>query len=118
MPVIIHLHSFVMNICVLTINGRVAMVSSHSYSIRSKQFVIHLFIGQCVNDETDRHIGIRFNIESFCKNLRDINYMCEAVTRYEKSWWTINGGYCLPYSLAYQTLHLDTTTVTNTCAFS
>jgi hypothetical protein len=93
------------------------MVSSHFYLIRSKQFVIHLFIGQCVNDETDRHTGIRTNVQSFCKNLRDINYMCEAATRDAKSWWTINGGYCLPYSLPYQRLKLDTTNITNTCGF-
>jgi hypothetical protein len=43
--------------------------------------------------------------------------MCEAATRATKSWWTIDGGYCLPYSLAYQTLKLDTTNITNTCAF-
>jgi hypothetical protein len=50
--------------------------------------------------------------------MRDINYMCEAVTRYSKSWWTIIGGYCLPYSIAYQTLGLDTTAVDDICAFS
>jgi hypothetical protein len=44
--------------------------------------------------------------------------MCEAATRDAKSWWTINGGYCLPYSLPYQRLKLDTTNITNTCAFS
>lgn len=49
--------------------------------------------------------------------MRDVNYMCEAVTRDSKSWWTINGGYCLPYSLAYQTLGLDTTAITNKCTF-
>ncbi len=58
------------------------------------------------------------NIESFCKNMRDANYMCEAVTRYSKSWWTINGGYCLPYPLAYRTLRLDTKVANDQCSFS
>jgi hypothetical protein len=43
--------------------------------------------------------------------------MCEAVTRDSKSWWTIDGGYCLPYPLAYQTLGLDTTAVIDLCTF-
>jgi hypothetical protein len=50
--------------------------------------------------------------------MRDVNYMCEAVTRYSQSWWTINGGYCLPYSLAYQTLGLDTTVHISKCRFA
>ncbi|CAF3331924.1 unnamed protein product [Rotaria socialis] len=73
--------------------------------------------GQCVNDETDRHDGLRFNENAFCRNMRDANYMCEAVTRDNKLWWTIDGGYCLPYSLPYQTLSLDTTAITNKCGF-
>jgi hypothetical protein len=44
--------------------------------------------------------------------------MCEAVTRDSKLWWTIDGGYCLHYPFAYQTLGLDTTAVTDKCAFS
>jgi hypothetical protein len=44
--------------------------------------------------------------------------MCEAITRGSQSWWTIDGGYCLPYRLAYQTLDLDTTANTSKCAFS
>jgi hypothetical protein len=44
--------------------------------------------------------------------------MCEAATRNFEPLWTINGGYCLPYRLAYQTLHLDTTANTSKCAFS
>jgi hypothetical protein len=44
--------------------------------------------------------------------------MCEAATRDTKTWWAIDGGYCLPYSLAYQTLGLDTTADTDKCAFS
>jgi hypothetical protein len=50
--------------------------------------------------------------------MRDVNYMCEAVTRDSKSWWTIDGGYCLPYPLPYQTLGLDLTTVSSKCTFS
>jgi hypothetical protein len=50
--------------------------------------------------------------------MRDANYMCEAITRDAKPLWTINGGYCLPFSLAYQTLRLDTTADTDTCTFS
>jgi hypothetical protein len=49
--------------------------------------------------------------------MRDVNYMCEAVTRSSKAWWTINGGYCLSYSLPYQTLGLDTTAKKNQCMF-
>jgi hypothetical protein len=49
--------------------------------------------------------------------MRDINYMCEAVTRYLQPWWTINGGYCLPYSLAYQKLGLDTIVDDKICTF-
>jgi len=44
--------------------------------------------------------------------------MCAAATRNAKSWWTIDGGYCLPYSLPYQTLRLDTTADTDKCVFS
>ena len=44
--------------------------------------------------------------------------MCEAVTREFKSWWTIDNGYCLPYSLSYRTLGLDSTVFTDQCAFS
>jgi hypothetical protein len=43
--------------------------------------------------------------------------MCEAVTRNSKSWWTIDGGYCLPYSLAYRTLGLDTLSIEDNCTF-
>ena len=50
--------------------------------------------------------------------MRDVNYMCEAVTRDSKSWWTIDNGYCLPYSFAYQKLGLDSTTVADECIFS
>ena len=50
--------------------------------------------------------------------MRDVNYMCEAVTRDSQSWWTIDGGYCLPYSLPYQTLGLDSAAVTDQCTFS
>ena len=75
-------------------------------------------LGQCVYEETDRHEGIYANKKDFCQNLRDINNMCESVTRESKSWWTIDGGYCLPYSLAYQTLGLDTSSIDDNCAFS
>jgi hypothetical protein len=50
--------------------------------------------------------------------MRDVNYMCEAVTRESTSWWTINDGYCLPYPLAYRTLNLDSTVVNDNCTFS
>jgi len=73
--------------------------------------------GQCINDQTDRHTGTRAHIKSYCYNLRDANFMCEAVRRDSRSWWTITNGYCLPYSLAYQTLGLDTTKTTLNCVF-
>ena len=44
--------------------------------------------------------------------------MCESVTRYSQSWWTIDGGYCLPYHIAYQTLGLDATPTKDTCIMS
>ena len=44
--------------------------------------------------------------------------MCEAATRNLKSWWTIDNGYCLPYSLAYQTMQIDSTASTSNCTFS
>ena len=50
--------------------------------------------------------------------MRDVNYMCEAVIRESKSWWTIDNGYCLPYSLSYRTLGLDSTNLTDQCTFS
>lgn len=50
--------------------------------------------------------------------MRDVNYMCEAVTRDSKPWWTINNGYCLPFSLSYGTLNLDSTILTDQCIFS
>lgn len=50
--------------------------------------------------------------------MRDVNYMCEAVTREAKSWWTMDDGYCSPYSLAYQTSGLDTTAGVNECRFA
>jgi hypothetical protein len=43
--------------------------------------------------------------------------MCELATRNSLSWRTIDGGYCLPYRLAYQTLKLDTTAKKDPCAF-
>lgn len=51
--------------------------------------------------------------------MRDVQYMCESITRNSKSWWTINDGYCLPYpySLSYQTLGLDTTFSEDLCVF-
>jgi hypothetical protein len=76
------------------------------------------FLGQCVNQETDRYKGVRNSEFGFCQNMRDINYMCEAVTRESKSWWMINNGYCLPYSLSYGTLGLDSTVFTDQCTFS
>ena len=50
--------------------------------------------------------------------MRDVNYMCEAVIRESKSWWTIDNGYCLPYSFSYRTLGLDSTNFTDQCTFS
>ena len=94
------------------------MVSSYFHLMRSKLFNISLSIGQCIYDSTDRHLGVRYSGFLFCQNLRDVNYMCEAVKRDSKSWWTIDNGYCLPYSLAYQTLGLDSTAATDECAFS
>lgn len=43
--------------------------------------------------------------------------MCEAATRYKQSWWTINEGYCLPFSLPYQSLLLDNTSRIYPCAY-
>lgn len=40
------------------------------------------------------------------------------MTRDSQSWWTIDGGYCLPYPLAYETLHLDTTVYESKCLLS
>ncbi len=94
------------------------MVSAQCYQICIKQFIMNIFIGQCINDKTDRHKETYYGDKRFCKNMRDMNYMCEAITRDSKSWWTINEGYCLPYSLPYQTSGLDTTTMTNKCVFS
>ncbi|CAF2394796.1 unnamed protein product [Rotaria sp. Silwood2] len=74
--------------------------------------------GQCVADSTDRHTGVRFARLVFYQNMRDINYMCEAVIRDSKSWWTIDKGYCLPYSIAYQTSGLDSTASWNKCTFA
>jgi hypothetical protein len=76
------------------------------------------FLGQCVNQNTDRYTGLRISRFEFCQNMRDVNYMCEAVTRESKSWWTIMNGYCLPYSLSYGTLNLDSTALTDQCIFS
>ena len=50
--------------------------------------------------------------------MRDVNYMCDAVTRHSKSWWTIDGGYCLPYALDYQRLTLDSLSGNDRCAFA
>src|SRR4051794_31359542 len=90
----IDLHSFVRNICVLIINGHVAMVSSYSHYMRSMLLLTNFFEGQYVGDDTNRHQGIRYSEFQFCLNMRDVNYMCEAVKRNSKSWWTIDNGYC------------------------
>lgn len=50
--------------------------------------------------------------------MRDVNFMCEAVTRESKLWWTIDNGYCLPYSLSYRTLGLDSSVFTDRCTFA
>ncbi|CAF1418976.1 unnamed protein product [Adineta steineri] len=64
--------------------------------------------GECISFENDRHTGARYaEYGRGCRNMREVNYMCEAMTRNSKSWWTINNGYCLPYSIAYQSLKLD-----------
>lgn len=76
-----------------------------------------MLAGQCVNDNTDRYLGIREKYENACKNLRDANYICDAVIRNSKSWWTIDDGYCLPFSLPYQILQLDTTNKVDPCSF-
>jgi hypothetical protein len=68
--------------------------------------------------DTDRYLGTRYNYQGGCENLRDANYMCDAVIRDSKPWWTIDGGYCLPFSLPYQILQLDTTNKTNSCTFA
>ena len=65
-----------------------------------------------------RHTGNRYGSANYCHNLRDIQYMCESVTRNSQSWWTIDRGYCSPYHLAYQTLGLDTTLTEYTCDMS
>ena len=78
----------------------------------------YFFLGQCIPSDTDRHTGVRYSEHFFCQNMRDINFMCEAVTRDSKSWWTIHNGYCLPYSFSYQTLGLDSTVVRDECEFA
>ena len=50
--------------------------------------------------------------------MRDVNFMCEAVQRDSRSWWTIDNGYCLPYSLSYQKMGLDSTLRIDQCTFS
>jgi hypothetical protein len=97
------------------------MVSApfHSCEVSSLSLLYHyFFVGQCVADNTDRHTGLRYSVFHFCQNMRDVNYMCEAVTRELKSWWTIDNGYCLPYPLPYQTLQLDSLAFTDNCTLS
>ncbi|CAF3583830.1 unnamed protein product [Adineta steineri] len=74
--------------------------------------------GQCVNFDTDRFEGIRKSQYEFCQNMRDVNYMCEAVKRDSKSWWTITNGYCLPYSLSYRIFNLDLLIIADQCIFA
>ncbi|CAF1602990.1 unnamed protein product, partial [Adineta ricciae] len=73
--------------------------------------------GQCIPDDTDRNQGTRQTFSTFCQNLRDINYMCESATRDSMSWWTIDGGYCLPFRLSYKKSGLDTTYSKDKCSF-
>ena len=40
------------------------------------------------------------------------------MTRESKSWWTIDNGYCLPYSFNYQTSGLDSTVITDKYEFA
>ena len=87
--------------------------------IRCESATYHFFfIGHCIFNDADRHTGMRHHQFRFCKNMRDANYMCEAITREAKSWWSIDNGYCLPYQLAYQTLGIDSTAISNRCTFS
>ncbi|CAF1394347.1 unnamed protein product [Adineta ricciae] len=74
--------------------------------------------GQCIPYTADRHTGLRSSRHNFCHNMRDVNFMCESVIRESRSWWTIDNGYCLPYSVNYQTLGLDSTVSTDKCNFS
>ena len=87
--------------------------------IQCSNLTSNLLPGQCIRDfYTNRHTGVRFGPHEFCENLRDIQYMCESVRRNSTSWWTIDGGYCLPYQLPYQKLKLDTILIEDTCDFS
>lgn len=107
-----------MSICVFLINGHVVMVRFHSSLLQCENPTSNLLPGQCITDSfTDRHRGDRVGSLHFCQNLRDVQYMCESARRSSSSWWTIDGGYCLPYQLAYQTLHLDTKLTEDTCNF-
>ena len=51
----------------------------------------------------------------FCFNLRDIHFLCDSATRNGQRFWTIRGGYCLPFPLPYQSLGLDTAAVQDPC---
>ena len=93
-----------MNVCVSFFNGHVEMVSFHFELISHEYFIPVLLTGECIVEESDRHRGDRLGIPIFCENLRDIQFICETVKRNSQQWCTIDGGYCLPYSLPYQTL--------------
>ncbi|CAF0984601.1 unnamed protein product [Rotaria magnacalcarata] len=73
--------------------------------------------GTCLSDRADRLKGIYIGRRHHCFNFRDVNYICETATRYEKSWWTIDGGYCIPYHLAYNWLGFDSTAEKSGCVF-
>ena len=95
------------------------MVSFHYSLVQCENLTDNFLQGQCVwSSRTDRHEGYRLGYLEFCQNLRDIQYMCESVRRKSQPLWTIDGGYCLPYRLNYQTLHLDTTLTNDMCNFS
>ena len=90
-----------------------------SISISSRMTISFLkcVIGQCVNYDADRYEGLLNGPNHFCLSMRDIQYMCESVTRNSQPWWTIDGGYCLPFRLQYQTLDLDKTKTKDLCSF-
>ncbi|CAF4638143.1 unnamed protein product [Rotaria socialis] len=73
--------------------------------------------GTCLHSRADRINGVRNGNREHCLNFRDVNYMCEASTRFGLSLWTIEDGYCLQYHLHYNQLGLDKSRHKSLCIF-
>lgn len=74
--------------------------------------------GGCSTQETNRITVSLEDMNHICSNYRNLNYLCEIMkTGAFEYMWTIDGGYCMNFNLAYKAEKYDSVSNKDECAF-